>query len=1149
MKSKLQISSILIILLFVTASFQTSGQQIEFNRVTPPDGNNFVFVTGITQDVNGFMWYSTKKGLYNYDGKNVTSYKNNPLNPHSIMSNFLESVYADHDGTIWVGSLGKGLDHFDPQSGIFTHFTHDPNDPESLSSDTVTAILRDKQGKLWIGTHGGLDEYDPKTNKFIHYRYSADDTTSISNNQVRCIFEDSEGMLWIGTGSPYADNGGGPDAGGLNRLNRKTGKFTRYLHNPNNSKSLLSNKISALLEDKQGNFWIGTAKLGLHKMNRKEGTFERLIYDPAHPEKLSSPPFSVAAPDYEHITFINQDAAGSYWYGTVDAGLFYFNHEVGKIINYKRTVGSTEGFNDNGAWTSFTSRDGILWIGATQGNIYHIDPLHKEIPHTAISTANVNSFYEEPDGTFWMGTNQGIIRIKNGMEKRFLIDSNPANPNANIVYSIRADRQDNIWIGSTGGLNLWDRKNEKFIRYINEPNTSSSLSDNGVILVFEDKEGNFWVGTFRGLNLMDRETGRFTHYFKNPANTGPFGANIITDVFEDKDGKLWVSAWDTGGISLFNRENKTFKNYLIGTGLMRIYEDTDGVLWTGGSDGLYRYDAGIDNFLRYTDSGSPSGLTETTSIVEDDQKNLWMGTSSGIAKINAQRNESTLFGKNFGINDYDLSFGSGFKRSNGEIYFGDVTGYYSFSPVELTQKLRSPEVVLTGFRLSDQKVTPGDGGPLKESLSRLNEIQLQYNQNVFSFDISVIDYAKPEQNQLIYYLENYDKTWLQANSGRTVYYFNVPPGKYTFRVKGANSYGVWTEKKLDIVILPPWWRTWWAYAFYVLLFGAAILGVDRFQRHRLLNAEREKNREKELIHAKEIEKAYTELKTTQTQLIQAEKMASLGELTAGIAHEIQNPLNFVNNFSEVNKELLEELKEELAEGSKQYATGNMQSVMEKLKSAEEIANDVIGNEQKINHHGKRADAIVKGMLQHSRTSSGQKEPTDINALADEYLRLAYHGLRAKDKSFNADFKTEFDKSLPKINVIPQDIGRVLLNLINNAFYAVDKKAKENNENYKPLVVVETRLDSSPLGGPARPDDPPGRGGQGVKISVKDNGPGIPLEIKDKIFQPFFTTKPTGQGTGLGLSLAYDIVKAHGGELKVETKEGEGTEFIINLPIN
>jgi len=266
---------------------------------------------------------------------------------------------------------------------------------------------------------------------------------------------------------------------------------------------------------------------------------------------------------------------------------------------------------------------------------------------------------------------------------------------------------------------------------------------------------------------------------------------------------------------------------------------------------------------------------------------------------------------------------------------------------------------------------------------------------------------------------------------------------------------------------------------------------------------------------KKIEKTLVDLKQTQTQLVQSEKMASLGELTAGIAHEIQNPLNFVNNFSEVSAELVEEMNEEINQGN--------------LDFAKEIAIDLKQNLEKINHHGKRAGEIVKGMLQHSRTNSGQKELTDINALADEYLRLAYHGLRAKDKSFNAKMESHFDPDLPKLEVIPQDIGRVILNMITNAFYVVNERKKQDAAGYEPLVSVSTR-----------------KTGAKIEIKVKDNGKGMPKQVKEKIFQPFFTTKPTGQGTGLGLSLSYDIIKAHGGEIKVETKEEVGTTFIIQL---
>jgi signal transduction histidine kinase len=266
-----------------------------------------------------------------------------------------------------------------------------------------------------------------------------------------------------------------------------------------------------------------------------------------------------------------------------------------------------------------------------------------------------------------------------------------------------------------------------------------------------------------------------------------------------------------------------------------------------------------------------------------------------------------------------------------------------------------------------------------------------------------------------------------------------------------------------------------------------------------------------------LEKALNELRLAQNQLIQREKMASLGELTAGIAHEIQNPLNFVNNFSEVSNELVDEMDNELSKGD--------------IEEAKSIARDIKYNLEKINHHGKRADAIVKDMLQHSRSSTGVIEPTDINALADEYLRLSYHGVRAKNNSYNVTTKTDFDSKIGKINVVPQDIGRALLNLYNNAFYAVAEKKKNETEDYEPAVTVSTK-----------------KKGNQVSITVSDNGNGVSKKVIDKIFQPFFTTKPTGQGTGLGLSLTFDIVKAHCAEIKVETKEGNGSKFIIELPL-
>jgi signal transduction histidine kinase len=560
--------------------------------------------------------------------------------------------------------------------------------------------------------------------------------------------------------------------------------------------------------------------------------------------------------------------------------------------------------------------------------------------------------------------------------------------------------------------------------------------------------------------------------------------------------------------------------------------------------GLYKYDKNSDNFSFVINPATGKTLEPVASIIEDDNRNLWMESPSGLIKFNKQQNTFTVYGSGAGVNVYNLNGSAAYKDSRGQLYFNDKSGYYSFLPGNIVGRDKPPEILLTDFRISNLSVQSGNNNSIDNPIWKTNEIKLRYDQNVLSFDFLVIDYADPAHNQSIYMLENYDNNWRPGGGNGRADYFNLPPGNYIFKIKALNGNGIQAEKSITIIINPPWWRTWWAYTIFALLCVGTIWGFINYRSRQLrkenrILEEKVARRTVELHQQKEALQATLEnLKSTQAQLIQSEKMASLGELTAGIAHEIQNPLNFVNNFSEVNKEMVDEAAEEMNK--------------ENYDEVKNILNDIKDNEHKINHHDKRADSIVKGMLQHSRVSTGQKEPTDINALCDEYLRLCFQGLRAKDKNFNADIQTDFDESIGKINVIPQDIGRVLLNLYNNAFYAVSKPpsprsefgAGSKGEQYKPLVTVTTRKIKLPANDAAK-RLPLGTGG--LEIIVSDNGNGIPQNIVDKIFQPFFTTKPTGQGTGLGLSLSYDIIKAHGGEIKVSTNEGEGTTFTIQLP--
>jgi signal transduction histidine kinase/streptogramin lyase len=730
---------------------------------------------------------------------------------------------------------------------------------------------------------------------------------------------------------------------------------------------------------------------------------------------------------------------------------------------------------------------GIIWIGTDRGGLNRWDKKTNQFTHYRYDPNNartlrrdaVYGILEDHDSQLWVCNGEFLSKLNKQTGEFTHYNSNEANFKIDFqreIYAITEDGEGVIWLGTASGIKSFDKKTGKFIKhYYHSKADSTGISDYTAIAIFADSKDNIWVGYGSiATDRLNKRTNVITHYKHNPQDTASISSNIVNGFFEDSTGNLWL-ATSAGGLCQFNYKTEKFT----------IYTDKHGL---------------ADNSVY--------------SILEDDNKHLWLGTANGLSRFDPVTKKFTNYDYKDGLQGRGFATGSRdrparFKGKDGILYFGGPDGFNFFHPDQIKADSVLAPVVITQFKLFDKLV---------KGANERKKIILKHNENYFSFEFSSLSFYNPAKNQYAYKLEGVDKEWVNSGSRRYTSYTDIGPGTYTFKVRATNSDGIWNEEGVSFIVIirPPWWKTWWAYAIYGLLLIAVAISLHRYQKQRVIRNEREKAQKKELAQAKEIEKAYHELKTTQQQLIQQEKMASLGELTAGIAHEIQNPLNFVNNFSEINKELVDELHHELKAG--------------KIEDAIAISNDIKENEEKINHHGKRADAIVKGMLQHSRTSSGQKEPTDINALADEYLRLAYHGLRAKDKSFNAITKTDFDNSIGKINVVSQEIGRVILNLINNAFYAASEKQKQNITGYESIVIVSTKKVNGK-----------------VEISVKDNGNGIPQKVFDKIFHPFFTTKPTGQGTGLGLSLSYDIVKAHGGELKVETREGEGSEFIISIP--
>jgi signal transduction histidine kinase/ligand-binding sensor domain-containing protein len=1106
--------------LFLLSGIELPAQNLRFKTVL--DNPNSLMVD-MKQDKLGYFWLiGAGDRLQKFDGVKVKSFLNDPGNANSIAPGQVSSLIIDADNNLWVGIRGAGLDRLDPVTNTFTHFRHNPKDAYSLSNDTVNAVLEDHAGNVWIGTNQGLDLLDKKTGRFKHFSNNNNDPAGTRYPQVYKIYEDRKGILWIYGRSSVKDH---ISPGALNHFDPTTKKFTPYFQDSAKANNGIPGKdIKDIYEDSKNNFWIVT-DAGLFAMDRNTGKCTRYYPDPFNSSTLSQTP--VAEDVVSYIIFVTEDSSGAFWVGMGPHGLNRYDPvtkismHFGLLYDFLDVSASSKrdtatGLNITFALKGVSSKDGLFWVMGF-GGIAQLNYNKTTFPFYNISKSAFAIYLEANGKILWIGTDKGLVRKDLASQKEKLLIFNPKDnkPTGKYIFSIAADEEGNLWLGTGAGLLKFDPVTEKYVQYKNDPKNPGSISSNKVNYLHFDYNNNLWAASDSGISRLDRATGQFTNY-----NARQIGDNIkgfeVNRIAEDQEHNIWFTAnW---GLYKLDIKNGKFTKF-INDDLRSLCIDTKGRVWTGGWLGLYSFNKTKDKFELFANEDSAVNISGVLNVIEDDQKNLWVSATTAIFKINEDRTKVTKYTEDNGVQFMQSlwwSF-SNFKAADGRLFLGNYFGYYSFRPDQLNDNNTAPPLNITSFKLGDKLIGTDNSGILIVPIWQTEEIKLHYDQNIFSFDFFSADYTTPAEKKYSYMLENYDNTWHDIGSEHSASFFNIPPGTYVFKVKAVSADGGSAEKSIRIIISPPWWETWWFRISSVIALIAVVYAIIK-ERSRKLKAENLRLEQSVTERTAQLKKSLEDLTSTQAQLIQSEKMASLGELTAGIAHEIQNPLNFVNNFSDVNKELLAELNEEIDKGN--------------YDDAKTIAKDVIDNEEKINHHGKRAEAIVNGMLQHSRSSSGQKESTDINELCDEYLRLAYHGLRAKDKSFNAELKTEFDESIGKINIVPQDIGRVVLNLINNAFYAVDERKKQIGDGYEPIVSVSTQKINGK-----------------VEIKVADNGNGIPQKILDKIFQPFFTTKPTGQGTGLGLSLAYDIVKAHGGEMKVETKEGEGSTFIIHLSID
>ena len=1132
----------LLLALFVTGGVQAQTQSITFGRVRLPGGANGNFVTSIVQDEQGFMWFGTWGGLHRYDGYETTTFTHHPGDATSLSATWVEGLYVDHEGVLWVGTFGGGLNRFNRQTETFTHYRHNPEDPTSLSDEIATVILEDRAGTLWVGTHGGLNRFDRETETFTRYQHDPDNPNSLSDNQVRALYEDRQGTLWIGTGSPSDP----PESlGGLNRYDPARDTFTRYVHRPEDDRSLIDSQVRAVYEDTRGTFWVGTWGDGLHTLDRETGTFTRHLYDPEHPGTLSRPHLR-DNPGEGGVSFVHEDASGVLWIGAVEGGLNRYDPSTGVVSHYEHNPDDLRSLSDNRVWSIYESHDGTLWIGAL-GGLHKLDPAGSQLPHYTLRPPspanNVRALFEGRDQGLWIGTSKGLYKLDQdtGVFTPYrLVAAEPGHLAGDRVVALYEDREGLLWVSTWGdGLSCYNPAQEGLLaHYEHDPGLPNSLSSNALSVIYEDRQGTLWIGTeTAGLNRFDRQTGTFTRYIHDPNDTNSLSQNAVEAVFEDQRGALWIGTG--GGLNRLDPERQTFTQYLYDPAdegslsdnvVLSIYEDRAGGLWIGTeSGGLNLFDRETNTFTRYTANNSGLPDNRILGILGDDYGNLWMSTGQGLTQFNPEKKAFHTYSADQGLPAAPFYRGSYHKSRRGELFFGGRNGFHAFFPeqIQITDNLHPPQVALTDFKIANRSVRPGPASPLRMGLSETREIALSYRQNDLGFSFAALHYSHPAMNQYTYMLEPYEHTWHRVGFERTATYTNLDPGHYVFRVKAANSAGVWNEEgvSMRVVIAPPFWATWWFRGLTLaVLFGVVVGGY-----HLRVRQIQAKNRllEREVAQrTRDLQRSLELLTETQDQLIHAEKMASLGHLTMGIAHEMKNPLNFVNNFADLSVELTEELGAALVSLNGSHPPEHFAGILADLKF----------NALKISEHGRRADGIVRKMLEHARIQRGERRETDVNALVAQSLLLASRSIHTRWPDFNATITGDYDPEMIKMKMVPQEMGRVLLNLLDNALEAVYEEAEahgrgDGGASYAPTVTVSTQ-----------------RVEGGVEIRVSDNGPGIPEAIQEKIFEPFFTTKPPGSGTGFGLSLAYDMVtQGNGGILTVSSAEGQGATFIITLP--